>query len=155
VTVLDPILTDSGIGYGPLASDTGSDVFGFYEDWRRSDGDRGEFLSILLRKWEIEDAGWEELDEARIDNALQETRRGQLTREAFQMLTRDDAIIAFAFAQIILDGNLRFEDQRYAQVAVQRQKLERVMKFRGWREPLEREHALTLMEKALSAANII
>lgn len=149
---LDPILTDQFIGYGPLANDTGADIFNFYQDWRESNVDRGTFLATLLNKWDLLDNGWDVLEEETIRKQLQVKKGGNLTSSAYQLLTRDDTIIAFSFAQLILDGSIRSIDRSRALVAVERQGMACVLEFRQWQDPAQRKHALSLMKTALDSA---
>lgn len=67
---LDPILTSTTNGYGPVANDTGADTLAHYRDWRKRRAKRETFLARLLRGWELRNEGWDELDEGRIQKQL-------------------------------------------------------------------------------------
>lgn len=74
-------------------------MFAHYREWR-DDGNRpGQFLPHLLQAWEIGDYDWDDRD---MNVILEEMQRSE--QAVFERLTRDGAIIALAFAQIIVDG---------------------------------------------------
>jgi uncharacterized protein YfeS len=139
---LDPILTSTTNDYGPVGSDTGADTLAHYRDWRKSRGKRESFLPQLLRAWELRDEGWDELNEGRV--------REQIANDSFQRLVGDDTVIAFAFAQLIVDGEVAAGDRQRALWAIERQRLPCVLEFRGWSDSKARLQALATMQKALS-----
>ena len=141
---LDPVLTSNTDGYGPVGSDAGADTLAHYRDWRKRRLKRGTFLPRLFRGWELRDEGWDELDEERL--------RAQLGAGPYQRLVGEDVVIAFAFAQLVVDGDVASADRERALIAVKRQGLPCVMEFRGWSDPSVRLRALDLMRQALAEA---
>ena len=141
---LDPLLTSNTDGYGPVGSDTGADTLSMYRDWRKRRRKRHTFLPRLIRGWELRDEGWGELDERRL--------RVELEAGHYQRLVGDDVAIAFAFAQLIVEGDVDPSDRTRALLAIERQGLPCVMKFRGWSEPPVRLRALAAMREALAEA---
>jgi uncharacterized protein YfeS len=141
---LDPILTSGIDGYGPVGSDNGADVLRRYQGWRKQGWERHTFLPQLLRAWGLRDEGWDELDEGRV--------RQQMEQDRFQRKVGDDVVIAFAFAQLIVDGDVIPADRARALVAIERQGLPCMMALRGWSEPPVRLRALALMRQALLEA---
>jgi uncharacterized protein YfeS len=101
----------------------------------------------LLEAWEIGDYDWDDVD---VNVIVEEMERSQ--QACFQRLTRDDAIIGLAFAQIIVDGAAQAKILERALKAVQRQSLDRVIEFRGWVDPLYRKKVLRKVAKFLAAA---
>jgi uncharacterized protein YfeS len=138
---LDPILTSTTNGYGPVGNDTGADTLAHYRDWRKRGKKRETFLPRLLQGWELRDDGWDELDEGRI--------RKQLADDSFQRLIGDDTVIAFAFAQLIIDGKVATEDRQRALRAIERQGMNCILEFRAWSDPKARVKALAIMREAL------
>jgi uncharacterized protein YfeS len=141
---LDPILTSEIDGYGPVGSDNGADTLHRYRDWRKRRCKRETFLPRMLRGWGLRDEGWDDVDEERV--------RAQLEADRFQRLTGDDVVIAFAFAQLIVDGDVAPADRQRALLAIERQGLPCVLESRRWSEPQARRKALAKMRKALVAA---
>lgn len=144
---LDPIFTDNCNEYGPLGNDTGSDVLGHYREWRESGNRPGQFLPHLLRAWEIGDYDWDDLDANLIVEEMQRSEQA-----VFERLTRDDAIIALAFAQIIVDGAAQRKVLERARKAAERQSLDRIIEFRGWTDPQYRREVLKKVTGFLAAA---
>lgn len=144
---LDPLFTDEANEYGPLGNDTGADVMGHYRRWRESGNRPGPFLPHLLHEWEIGDYDWDDLDANVIIEEMQRSRQA-----VFERLTRDDLIIALAFAQIIVDGHAQSKVLERALKAVQRQSLDRIIEFRGWDDPEYRKEVLAKVAAFLEAA---
>ena len=144
---LDPIFTDETDGYGPVGNDTGSDVLGHYRRWRESGNRPGQFLPHLLKAWEIGDYDWDEQDANLIVEEMQRSPQA-----VFERLTRDDAIIALAFAQIIVDGTPQQKVLERALKAVHRQSQDRIVEFRGWEDPAYRREVLAKVAVFLKAA---
>src|SRR5262249_39462306 len=122
----------------------GADTLRHYRDWRRRRRKRTTFLARMLRGWELRDEGWDDLDEDRV--------RAQLAADRFQRLTGDDLVIAFAFAQLIVDGDIAPADRERALLAIKRQGLPCVMEARNWSEAQARRKALGKVRQALGAA---
>ncbi|QOV88322.1 hypothetical protein [Humisphaera borealis] len=144
---LDPIFTDEVNEYGPLGNDTGADVLGHYRQWRESGNRPGQFLPHLLQAWEIGDYDWDDQDANVI---VEEMQRSQ--QAVFERLTRDDAIIGLAFAQIVVDGAAQPKVLERALKAVQRQSEDRIIDFRGWDDPAYRKEVLAKVAAFLAAA---
>jgi uncharacterized protein YfeS len=144
---LDPIFTDEVNEYGPLGNDTGADVLGHYRQWRESGNRPGQFLSHLLQAWEIGDCDWDDQDANVIVEEMQRSHKA-----VFERLTRDDAIIALAFAQIIVDGEAQPKVLERALKALQRQSQDPIIEFRGWDDPEYRKEVLAKVAAFLSAA---
>jgi uncharacterized protein YfeS len=144
--ILDPIFTDTGNEYGPLGNDTGADVFAHYQQWRESGQRASHFLPYLLQAWEIGDYGWEDLDANVIVEEMQRSEQA-----LFERLTRDDAIIALVFAQIMVDGEAQPKVLERALKAVQRQSQDRIIEFRGWVDPEYRKEVLAKVAAFLMA----
>jgi uncharacterized protein YfeS len=101
----------------PFGNDTGADTLAFFREWRR-DHPRGEplrFLSGLMRDWEVTDDHWDATDPAEVARLVVSDR--------FSFVTRDDAIIALAFGQIVLAGRVDPEVKQRALTALHRQGL--------------------------------
>jgi uncharacterized protein YfeS len=144
---LDPIFTDDADEYAPLGNDAGHDVFADYRRWREKGNRPGQFLPHLLQAWEIGDYDWDDQDAGVV---VEEMRRSKEAR--YERLTRDDAIIALAFAQIIIDGDAQPRIVERALWAVRRQSNERIIEFRGWEDAAYRKKVLWKVEAFLKTA---
>jgi hypothetical protein len=82
----------------------------------------------------------------------EERLRAELATDHFQRLVGDDVAIAFAFAQLIVDGDVRAVDRQRALRAIERQGLPSVLEFRDWENPATRRRALSAMRRALEEA---
>ena len=101
----------------PFGNDTGADTLAFFREWRR-DHPRGKplrFLSRLLRDWEATDDHWEVTDPAEVGRLAADDR--------FSFDARDDALIALAFGQVVLEGRVEPEVKVRALTALHRQSL--------------------------------
>ena len=130
--------------YAPLGSDTGSDTLGLYQSWRayNFDAPTVRFVSELSARWEVGDCDWD------ISDVTHEALEGN----HYQILTRDDMIIAVAFAEIIIDGRISDEIACRALAAIQRQESPTVLSFRGWESNDTRLQTLGLMRGAIEGA---
>ena len=128
----------------PLGNDTGHDTATSYRTWCSDTRRAGvwRFLEQLMQGWGLADTDWEVLDVERLQSQLQQ--------DAFQILTRDDMMMGLAFAQMILEGKLDPEVQRFALLAVERQGLDVVIAFRGWDNPKQRKMRLQHMREVLA-----
>jgi uncharacterized protein YfeS len=143
---LDPIFTDEANEYGAVGNNTGADVLGHYRQWRERGNRPGQFLPHLLQVWEIGDYDWDDQDANVI---VEEMERSQ--QAVFERLTRDDAIIGLAFAQIIVDGAAQPKVLERALKAVHRQSQNRIVEFRGWVDPEYRKEVLAKVAAFLTA----
>ncbi len=130
--------------YSPVGSDTGADVLAMYRTWRSKGGARERFLPDLLHGWEIQNRDWEKVP----SSVLEE----QLPDNHYQILTRDDAIIALAFAQFFVDGSVDPAVIRRALTAIERESDPAVLRFRGWVDPKHRLERLEEMRDFLTTA---
>ncbi len=131
--------------YAPMGNDTGADTRAAFVEWRSRNPQSSplRFLSTLLAGWGVEDRNWSERDEAQL--------RKELPSAHFHVITRDDAVIGLAFAQLALEGRVDTEVLRRAKVALRREALPAVVQFRGWTDPSERKEKLAEMHRILSA----
>jgi len=129
----------------PLGNDTGADTLAFYRQWRADQphGLTQDFIRDTLAGWEVENADWLLLDEAPLQRALE--------HDHFSVLTRDDFMIALAFAQLVLDGKVDSQVREMALYSLRRQATDVVIAFRGWTEVEERRTRLAQMQRALEA----
>ena len=77
----------------------------------------------------------------------------RLPSEHYDILTRDDAVIAFAFAQVFVDGSVDPTSLRRALIAITRESDPVVLRFRGWADPETRVARLQEMQEFLSAGS--
>ena len=127
----------------PLDNDTGADILAFYREQLETSSQVSsvDFLNKILEGWEVENKDWNLLDEAKLSRELENNH--------FNVLTRDDAVIAVAFSQIVLEGTLNKQLKQKALLAVERQMLQKVIEFRGWVDKQERLERLLKMQTAL------
>jgi uncharacterized protein YfeS len=129
----------------PLGNDTGADTLAFYRQWRSEHPTKSVqvFITDILSGWEVENADWLLLDETQLRQALDE--------EHFSILTRDDFMIALAFAQLVLEGRVEPEIREMAHHCVRRQATDAVISFRGWTDATERRSRLAQMQRVLES----
>jgi uncharacterized protein YfeS len=130
----------------PLGIDTGADTLSAFREWRptHTTVDPVVFLRQLLRAWEVPDRDWNLLDPVVLER--------QLTSKEFAILTRDDTAIATAFAQLVVEGAVSRRVAQRALVALKRQGEAVVIRFRGWRDPHERQRQLRVMQSVVEQA---
>src|SRR4051812_8553558 len=97
----DQLFTDQCDEYGPLGNDTGADVLAHYRKWRQRRREPQDFLPYIFRALEVPDRGWNEVEAGLLIMQLKQSSESQ-----YEWFTRDDAIIALAFAQWSVDGEL-------------------------------------------------
>ena len=109
-----------------LGSDTGADTWAYFQTWRAENPSDSplEFLDRLLQAWEVPAANWDLADPVIIQDRLKD--------DHFALLTRDDAVVAVAFSQLILDGRVDRELRARALLALSRQALSEVTSFRTY-----------------------
>jgi len=110
----------------PLGNDTGADTFAAYIRFRatQSADTIQDFIREQLTSRRVPDVGWDLLDAARLQESLN-------VDNGFGLLRRDDFIIALAFAQLLLEGDLDPDVRRRAVTALRRQETDVVLSFRG------------------------
>jgi uncharacterized protein YfeS len=130
----------------PLGNDTGADTLALYRQWRADhpDGHAEDFVRDTLAGWEVENVDWLLLDEALLKQGLEDNH--------FSVLTRDDFMIALAFAQLVLEGKVDAQVREMALYSVRRQATDAVISFRDWSDVTERRSRLVQMQSALEAA---
>src|SRR5262249_51844043 len=99
----------------PFGNDTGADTLALFRDWRASHpaSDPIMFLDELLAAWEVTNDFWDVAEPTQVRKLLADDR--------FSFDTRDDAIIALAFAQLVLEGKVTPETKRRGLLAIGRQ----------------------------------
>jgi uncharacterized protein YfeS len=126
----------------PLGSDTGSDTLAAFREWReehpRANPER--FLKDLFAGWGVK---------VRVIKRSAESIATALQEDHFSLLAHDDAVIALAFAQFVLEGRIAVGIREEAIAAAERQKLPEVLAFRGWTNPDERILRLQAMKRVL------
>jgi uncharacterized protein YfeS len=113
----DAFFWDASDPCGPFGDETGLDVLEALRDLREEDprGSPLPLLGELLARWEIADTGWDVVDAGEVQ-ALGEA-------DEMGLLTRDQAILALAFAELIAGGRIDAEVRRRAMLALTRQAL--------------------------------
>jgi uncharacterized protein YfeS len=120
----DAFFWDASDPCSPFGDDTGREVLEAFRDFR-VEQPRGEPLALLgelLEEWEIADTGWDVVDAAEVQAMGAEDELG--------LLVRDEAIVALAFAQIVVEGKVDPEVRRRAVLALARQSLPALL--HGW-----------------------
>jgi uncharacterized protein YfeS len=132
-------LTDEA---SPFGNETGADTLAAYRDHRAEEesGDTLGFLKTLLDRWEVADAHWNAIDQQEVEEAGRS--------DEWSLLTRDEIIVALAFAQLIEDGEIDGEVRRRAILATHRQELPPLLIV--WKDALTRSRYLVRMRQALS-----
>jgi uncharacterized protein YfeS len=134
----------------PFGNDTGADTLESLREWREEHPQSNpvRFLKQLLKEWEVTDDYWDVTDPVDVQRLLD--------ADEFSFSTRDEAVIALAFGQLILEGKVEPEIKRRALSALERQSQpaiinrwgehasergERLQKMKAALEQLEGEHA--------------
>lgn len=127
----------------PFGNDTGADTLAAYRVWRgqNSRSSPDEFLDELLEGWEVANESWDVTDPAEVRRLLEE--------DEYILNVRDDAVIALAFGQLVLVGEVGRESRRRALLALQRQSLLAVIEQRGWVDAVARAARLAKMARVL------
>lgn len=124
----DPFFWDVADDHAPVGNDTGADILERYRGWRRRQKRTGAqslaYVEKILRGWGMHESG--DHDAHRV---------------------RDEAFIALAFAQVMLDGAVAEEVSSGALGAIERQ----LAFCAGWSEPEARRTTLELMKAKLLA----
>jgi uncharacterized protein YfeS len=126
----------------PFGTETAIEVLEAYREARDDEPPRSalEVLASLLARWEVEDAHWDVVDAEAVEAIGAEDEYG--------LLSRDEIILALAFAEIVEEGRLDAEIQRRALVALKRQELPALL--HGWGErAAERALRIQTMREAL------
>ncbi|WP_437726638.1 hypothetical protein [Sorangium sp. So ce861] len=127
----------------PFGNETAHDTLTAFRDFRdeHPKGSPIELLDALLARWEVESAHWNAVDAAEVQALGEE--------DEYSLLTRDEAILALAFSQIVTEGRLDPEVRRRALLALARQALPALLSaFEG--RALERALRIDRMRAVLS-----
>ncbi|WP_438009276.1 hypothetical protein WME89_11705 [Sorangium sp. So ce321] len=127
----------------PFGNETAHETLTAFRDFRdeHPKGSPLELLDALLARWEVENAHWNAVEAAEVQ-ALGED-------DEYSLLTRDEAILALAFGQIVTEGRLEPEVRRRALLALARQALPALLSaFEG--RALERALRIDRMRAVLS-----
>jgi uncharacterized protein YfeS len=111
----EPFFWDAADPCGPFGDETGREVLEAFRDFRAA-APRGKAIDLLgelLEEWEVDDAGWEVVEPRAVEALGADDELG--------LLLRDEAVVALAFAQIIVDGTVEHEVRRRAALALTRQ----------------------------------
>ena len=130
--------------YTPVGNDTGADVLGLYRRWRVDNRptDRSRFFTGLLSQWEL----------APLDTIAPDDLARRLDQSYYEILTWDDAVIAWAVSQLACDGNLDDYVADLASIAIDRQSADSVISFRGWTSSAKRLSVLNVVRDTLKTA---
>jgi uncharacterized protein YfeS len=134
---------DCGDDYSPFGNDTGADTLHFYSKSVASDTHiRGDdFLNALLDSWGF-DPHWELTDNESVKRVLE--------TEPYGIDSGDDAAIAVAFAQLLLQGSVEIQSRDRALSSISRASLPIRLAQGGY--PDERLTKLGCMRSALLKA---
>ncbi|KYF51246.1 hypothetical protein BE04_00645, partial [Sorangium cellulosum] len=127
----------------PFGNETAHETLTAFRDFRdeHPKGSPLELLDALLARWEVESAHWNAVDAAEVQALGEE--------DEYSLLTRDEAILALAFSQIVTEGRLDPEVRRRALLALARQALPALLSaFEG--RALERALRIDRMRAVLS-----
>ncbi|XXT22324.1 hypothetical protein WME94_12255 [Sorangium sp. So ce429] len=127
----------------PFGNETAHETLTAFRDFRdeHPKGSPLELLDALLARWEVENAHWNAVEAAEVQALGEE--------DEYSLLTRDEAILALAFSQIVTEGRLDPEVRRRALLALARQALPAVLSaFEG--RALERALRIDRMRAVLS-----
>ena len=139
----DAFFWDAADVGSPLGGDTGRDVLEALRDALEAEPP-GKMLTVLdeiLASWEVANDSWDVVSEREVQ-AIGED-------DEFSLLTRDEAILALAFAQIVIEGRIEAEIRRRALLALTRQALPALL--HGWGDKrLERALRVERMREILA-----
>jgi uncharacterized protein YfeS len=122
--LVDAFFWDASDPCSPFGDETGREVLEAFRDFRIEEprGNPLALLGDLLARWEVADQAWDavEADEVQAIGADDE----------LGLLLRDEAVVALAFAQIVVEGRVEPEVRRRALLALTRQSLPALI--HGW-----------------------
>ncbi|KYF71841.1 hypothetical protein BE17_18425 [Sorangium cellulosum] len=127
----------------PFGNETAHETLTAFRDFRdeHPKGSPLELLDALLARWEVENAHWNAVEAAEVQALGEE--------DEYSLLTRDEALLALAFGQIVTEGRLDPEVRRRALLALARQALPALLSaFEG--RALERALRIDRMRAVLS-----
>ncbi|MEO5728963.1 MAG: hypothetical protein ABI134_14930 [Byssovorax sp.] len=139
----DAFFWDTEDAGSPLGGDTGRDVLEALHAAREEDP-RGSTIAVLdeiLARWEVANDSWDVVSEREVQIIGED--------DEFSLLTRDEAILALAFAQLVVEGRVDAEVRRRALLALTRQTLPALL--HGWGDKrLERALRVERMREILA-----
>lgn len=128
----------------PFGNDTGADTLEFYRAWIEESDDDEDFLHQLFDEWEVDWERAESIADGDLEDCLED--------EHFDILTYDDVVIAVAFAQLVLEGQVSRDVAALATRSLMRQSRPEVIDFRGWVDPAERAERCAEMLEVMKRA---
>jgi uncharacterized protein YfeS len=120
----DAFLWDPADPCSPFGDETGLEILEAFRDFR-AESPRGDPLAVLdemLARWEIVNDHWDVVSAAEVHAIGAD--------DEFGLLLRDEAILALAFAQLVVEGRLDPEVRRRTLLALTRQALPALL--HGW-----------------------
>jgi uncharacterized protein YfeS len=122
----DAFFWDTADEGSPFGNDSGGETLAAFYDWRDENPDTSPivFLDDLLSQWEVKNDHWDVVQEGEV-HALG-------ADDEYSLLTRDEAILALAFGQLVVEGKIDEEVRRRALIALKRQTLPALL--HGWGE---------------------
>ncbi len=126
----------------PLGNEAAGYILTYFFRWRHFHPEDSplDFLDDMMLAWEIPE------DVPSPDEAGMAKR---LPKDKQIIFTYDDMVIALAFSQIMLEGELVPSLKAKAQEALEHQAGEAAITHRRWKDPEERHRRLKLMGEAL------
>lgn len=126
----------------PLGTDIGAETLSLYRAFREEHPKESALVLLreLLVRWEVADEHWNTIDREGVQAAGE--------ADEWSLLTRDEVILALAFAELIEEGDMDPEIRRRAVLATHRQELPPLLIV--WPDALLRAQRLVSMRRALS-----
>lgn len=115
--LVDAFFWDASDATAPFGHETGLSVLEELRDFLDASpqGNPISLLGELLERWEVANQDWDAVEADEVQ-ALGED-------DEYSLLTRDDAMLALAFAQLVVQGRIDAEVRRRAMLALARQAL--------------------------------
>ena len=122
----DAFFWDAADDTSPFGTETGRDVLEALRDFRDEHPKDSpiKLLDELLARWEVKNDHWDAVEADEVQEIGED--------DEYSLLTRDETVIALAFAQIIVEGQMDPEVRRRAVFALKRQSLPALL--HGWGE---------------------
>jgi uncharacterized protein YfeS len=126
----DAFFWDASDDTSPFGNETGRDVLDALRDFRDEHprDSTVRLLDELLARWEVENDHWDAVEAEEVQGIGED--------DEYSLLTRDEAVIALAFAHIIVEGQIDPEVRRRAIFALKRQSLPALLHAWGARRAL-------------------
>ena len=140
----DDFYWDVGDEDSPFGNDTGADTLEFYRAWIEESDDDEDFLHQLFDEWDVDWEAVQAIPDAELEERLED--------EEIDILTYDDVVVALAFAQLVLEGNMSRDVAALASRALRRQASPQVIEYRGWDDPAERTERCARMLHVVESA---